>query len=366
MSIKKIGIITTQKQICSYGAALQAYATWKYINTHGYDVELIDLCLITRFRFRPSEQYKQPNQKLRKNIVHGLIFDYLKNPLRIYRFGRFNRQSKYSKTYMQFDDIYRIPPEYDVYITGSDQTWNPLGQNIEPNLLTFIGSDKKKISYASSIGINDLPLEYHDLFKKALPEYRYVSVREVRAKEIIEELTGRQDVVVVLDPTMLLTKEHYLSIAKMPKRSDYMLAFFLGNTLEKLKYSESVADNNNKPLVVIGEKIKGIKATFISNAGPREWLGLIANASHVITDSFHGTVFSLLFNKKFKTLVLNMDRASRIFTLLKLFDLDSNIIYNLDSFYNISDINYNVDELNGKIKEIRQKSQEWLINAIDN
>ncbi|SFG53325.1 polysaccharide pyruvyl transferase family protein [Prevotella sp. KH2C16] len=363
----KIGILTLQKQIVSYGAALQSYATWKFLKSRGYDVEIIDLSMITRFRFRLSERYKAPQQSLRKNIVHGLICDYFRHPLRVYRFGMFNRLVKYSKLYRQVDEIYANPPQYDVYITGSDQSWNPiLVHNIEPYLLSFVGKDKKKISYAASIGLNDIPSEFKHLYVETLPEYKHISVRETRAKEIVEGIIGSENVSVVLDPTMLLSKEQYLEIAKPYHKKNYLLVYLLGNDIGSLRFASGIAKKNNLDLVVIGSKINGIEAVFEPNAGPREWLGLIENASYVLTNSFHGTVFSLLFGKSFNTLISDESKVSRIYTLLNDFGLMKNIIRDLNVVYDISEYQYNIEEFNNKLETFRNKSQSWLIDSIEN
>lgn len=233
-------------------------------------------------------------------------------------------------------------------------------------MLTFVGKDKKKISYAASFGISELPEKYKSLYRKALLEYSHLSVREQRGKEIVEELTGRDDVFVTLDPTLLLSKESYLSLASTCNFDNYVLAFFLTTNVVALMDVDRFARLKNLKLVVVGSKIKGIHAKFVSNAGPREWLGLIIKASFIVTDSFHGSVFSILFNRPFRVLVSDSSRASRIYTLMNNFLLQDQIItpaglksLDMNSFI------YDKERVNKILDTLRSKSREWLINAIE-
>lgn len=365
---KKIGILTLHKCLTSFGCALQGYATWKFLTDAGYKADIIDITNITQPDYVESKRFPSPLHVKWVNCMHGLLVDVIKNPLRNYRFYKFNNLLSYSKKYRKVDYIYDNPPDYDVYLTGSDQTWNPcLVDNVEPYLLTFVDKTKKKVSYAASFGINELPHLYYDIYKKALLEYNHISVREQRGKEIVKDITGREDVSVALDPTMLLECEHYQRLAKSVNKKDYVLAFFLNRDYNLMKRIEEFAEIKKNKLVIVGHKMPGLKATFIPEAGPREWLGLINEARYVLTDSFHGTVFSLLFRRPFRTFIFDKSKASRIYTLLDSFDLNNHMSFPFDGLsLDEASFHYESNEVEKKLNILRERSREWLIEAVEN
>ncbi len=167
----KIGIATVHKAP-NYGANLQAYATWKFIVNRGYECEIIDMSLEpegTRFPLSRPEYYIRKvalGSRIKKYLRSILVLFGMKKP--IYtpppilasaqrKFDRFNQLINYSTNYKTLVDLYSCPPEYDLYITGSDQVWNPTQHYcLEPFFLTFVKGNKRKLSYASSIGIEEL------------------------------------------------------------------------------------------------------------------------------------------------------------------------------------------------------------------
>lgn len=214
-------------------------------------------------------------------------------------------------------------------MTGSDQVWNPtLDTNLETFLLMFAPEGAKLVSFASSIGLDHMPNEYVNLFVEGIKRYQNISVREEKARSIIEELTARIDVEVVLDPTLLLSKDFWSKIANKPLTKDYVLSFCLNYDKTKMDISYDLARLMNKKLIVIGKKIEGYDdVTFINDAGPEQWLGLMENSSHIFTDSFHGTAFAINFRKSFTSYISNQKKASRIVGLLNKFGLNT-CLYN--------------------------------------
>ncbi|ERK01680.1 polysaccharide pyruvyl transferase family protein [Hoylesella pleuritidis] len=367
-SKKYIGIITFQKSIFSYGAALQAYAIYRFLQSHSYNVELIDLCTEYRLSLKIGKKYPIFTRRYHLSILKGLIIYHLLHPLKIIRFRSFNNRIKYSKRYRSIDDLYRDPPQYEIYCTGSDQSWNPkLVREPKPYLLTFVKEGAKCISYGSSIGTEVLPKEYSSLYQEALLKYAHISVREKSAKHIIQELTSRSDIEVVLDPTMLLPVEHYLSISKEVLKERYMFCYFLNASRGLLKYAQAIAKHNNLSLVIGGtSKIKGINAKFLSEVGPCEWLGLIKGAAHILTDSFHGTVFAMLLNGNFTTCIVDKERATRIINLLEQFSLSCHLISGFIDLYNINDYMINREKFTERLNRLRSISEKYFISAIEN
>ena len=246
----KIGIITIHNSP-NYGACLQAFALWKYLTNLENDVEIINLYRPHQSEYVPSKRYTQcrlPRRSLFHRIAAGLKKriappkpqKYLSSVAQA-RFDAFNRQIKLSQPYYSIEDLYDNPPLYDVYISGSDQLWNPTqAYCLEPYFLTFVPQGKLRMSYASSIGITELTMNEKRKFGEWLSKYNAISVREHQAKELIETLiTNKVDQ--VADPTFLLDCAYWKSIAIAPGQKDpYILLFTLSYDKTLLDYARSL------------------------------------------------------------------------------------------------------------------------------
>ena len=186
----------------------------------------------------------------------------------------------------------------DLYCAGSDQVWNPtIGRSGMFNYLGFADYDRT-FSYAASFGIDHIPEEYVEDVRRGLEHIKFISVREDAGKRIVEELTGRTDVYVHVDPTMLLTAEEWDKVSKKPKQKlpeRYILTYFLGTVSEERKAAlKNKAAELGCELVELMDK----NGPYYNN-GPSEFLYLIKHAAMVCTDSFHGSVFSFLYERPF-------------------------------------------------------------------
>ena len=359
----KIGLVTIHKSCDSFGAALQAYATYRILTEMGHDVEIIDAAYPKFLTYIPSKRFPTYYQN---NYYKSRPFDFwarIKNLKSYYRFRKFNKLCKYSRHYFGYDSLYRNPPKYDLYVTGSDQVWNPtLNLNIEPFLLTFAPENACRISYASSIGLDHIPEEFKDVFIEGIQRFQHISVREEKAKEIIQQLTGRDDIEVVLDPTMLISCSQWREIAKTPPIEDYVLCFCLSIDRTKLDIALDIAKKRQKRLVVVGHKVIGYEnVMFVDDAGPLEWLGWMDNAEFIFTDSFHGTAFAVNLSKQFSVFISDSSKASRITNLLQNMDLNRNI-YNRNN--ELISITYN-DFLKERILSMRQESLCFILKSLD-
>lgn len=359
----KVGIITIHNSP-SYGASLQSYALWKYISMQGIDCEIIDLHRPHQKDYVPSKKHKpfKPFSAKLKDMVKKML-GYTPNPYLTdeahNKFDEFNLKIKLSRPYLGIDDLYQNPPEYDLYITGSDQVWNPFQPYcLEPYFLTFAPKGKRCISYAASIGISELPKNVADDFKKWIEHYDSVAVREQTAQKILSEITDKKTVR-VCDPTFLLSGQQWREIAVSPENEQkYILVFSLGKSQLLLDYAAKLSRESGFQVLVIGKKDErdnGKPYKIIDDAGPGEFLGYIANAEMVITDSFHGTVFSIIMeaNNFFTYISPDNKRGSRITDLLDTLELKEHL---LDTTLSISFL-----ELNGK-KIDRDKTKGLLEN----
>lgn len=380
----KIGILTIHDSP-NYGACLQCYALWKYLSDQGYDCEIIDLHRPgSHPDYIPSRKYRRarPVQKsILKKLKLLLKRSLGKKPLqRQYyneeskiKFDAFNSLYTKGKPYNNIDEFYDNPPQYDVYISGSDQLWNPTQiYCIEPYFLTFVsGENKKKISFSTSIGIIGLTDKEKYLFKRWLSDFTAISVREKQAKELLSTFVARE-VIQTSDPTFLLQPSEWKELANYPNiKTPYILYFALHIDNVILDYCKKLSIESGLPLYVMNQTQPApIDNSYfaIKDAGPRDFIGYIANADMVITDSFHGTVFSIIMgSKNFYTYIApNSNRGSRIEDLLNTFSLSNHILNsNFERNYNeLQDGKPDKDMNISIIQQERKRSASFLIEAI--
>lgn len=357
----KIGIMTITNGE-NYGNRLQNYAVQSVLESLGAEVETIKN--VTGQYVIKEESFKEKSKEVICKIYKAtkrINLEKLNVMLRYSRFKEFtNKYIKMSKYVISKDNIpYNIQNEYDFFVTGSDQVWNPnFYFNSEIDFLTF-AKKGQRIAFSPSFGVNTIPEKNREGYSKWINGMDYLSVRENAGAKIIKTLTGRESVVLV-DPTMLLSKKEWCNIAQMPQiklKNKYILSYFLGN---KDKEAEDMINNIAKKnnFEVINLLDMGNK--FIYSINPNEFLALINNAELVCTDSFHGIVFSIImkspfvvFNRKDKEVSMN----SRIDTLLSLFNMKNRISNNInnDEIFQI-----NFDESEKIIKQEKEKALNYL------
>ena len=368
----RIGIITIHNSP-NYGACLQAYALWKYLEDQEHDVEIIDLYRPYQKEYIKSSRFKAYKKPLTFRALISAIFKRLgfKKKANITysqkafdRFNSFNSVIHMSQPYKKIDDLYTNPPSYDLYISGSDQLWNPTQPYcIEPYFLTFVPKGKTKISFATSIGVTNIPKNIKRDFKKWLKSY----VREQQGKELLESFIDRK-IYQVSDPTFLLQQSEWYSKAKIPNtEKPYILLFALQHNQSFYEFATRMSKESNKKLVYlcqVAEQIHLKDASVINDAGIEDFLGYIAKADMVLTESFHGTVFSLLLGtKNFYTYISPQNkRGSRIEDLLQPFELSSHILYNLKdvSFNSLNGNNINTEKNTQVIDALRNNAERFL------
>ena len=339
----KIGIITIHKSEVNYGASLQCYALWKYINNLGYDCEVIDLLRPCHSQYKRSRLFIEKGGKISlKRRLKAWLYDLMDNfgskhdidLIKQEKFRLFNKGITYSKTYCSVDDLYEASLSYNVYISGSDQVWNPRMPFInEPYFLTFTSADVRKVSYASSFGIDSLPIDIQAKYRKWLNRYDLISTREESGANIIKSLIGVKPRV-VLDPVFLLSFEDWQKEMIKPeglKQEQYVFLYMLNYDETLAEEAHKIAESRGLPVfMVLSENriIYSRHAKQINEVGPKEWLWLLSHASIVVTSSFHGTAFSLIFNKVFVVFLKEgKSTNTRITNLLVPFGLSNHIYY---------------------------------------
>lgn len=378
----KIGIITFVK-VNNYGAELQAFALQKKLCLLGYNAEIIDYLFYKNPKHK-REKISKPfyPYPIKYKIKEWLlpIYEYLKiipyrneYKKRLSGFYSFhNKNTFFSKIcYHSYSELYNNTPKYDVYCVGSDQVWNPrCYTNLNPYFLTFAPKDAKKISYASSFGVEDLPANTKEQYSALLKNLDYISVREENAVKLVKDVSGK-DAVYVADPTLLLTKDEWKPIAKYDKvpNEKYILLYVLKDSEYIKRTAIELSKNTGLKVVRIckgafKQDKESDNILNITDATPDDFLGLIDKAEIVLTNSFHGTVFSILFEKDFYTIIKRgVENNSRQLSLLKTLNINR-IKYEDESFLESSSI---IDwiKVSKNLEKFRQKSIDYLNEAIN-
>ena len=276
----KIGILTFH---CAhnYGAVLQCYALQETLKGMGHEVEVIDYR--PEFLLSPYEVWNIRRYGSYNSFLKRLMLECLTLSRGIVRHKAFDL---FIQARLCLTKEKTISSSFDAYIIGSDQVWNPnFGRMSDIDFLTFVPENKRN-SMAASFGVSNIKPEMEQYYKERLSKFNNISVREDSGKKIVEELTGRTDVEVLVDPTMLLTPEEWDKVSKKPEQlnfNKYILCYFLGELSEQRKKEiERVAKENDCKIINILDK----KDPFYET-GPSEFLYLEKNAFLICTDSFH-------------------------------------------------------------------------------
>ena len=345
----RVAIITFVRAY-NYGAVLQAYALNRIISNFDIDCRVID--------YYPAYFYKQyhfSNQvKLRIKPSRSPMFWWNNNTTFFNVFTRCKKFDKFIRKYIRkteqqfcsYDDLKNCNC-FDIYISGSDQVWNPgLCKFDESYYLTFC-KNKKRYSYAASFGMKTIPEKYKSEIIRRLSNWNGYSVREMSGKELLYELTGEK-AVCCCDPTLLLSSEEWRLLVSSKKKNDYILIYFVDEAKYLLECGQKLAEQFQMDVYCIHSSLNpeyynrkyfyNYKVNYLNNCSPKDFINLFANANYVITDSFHGTIFSVVFHKQFLTRTKMEDNTvnERISSFLKdlcIVDRDINIekLTNIDN-----------------------------------
>lgn len=385
----RIGVITFWESNDNYGQQLQCWALQQYLRKMGHEPFLI------RTYAWPIPKEKAPIKRLKQRIKNKLIeflfasslaykpfvYNRLKSLLNkeaIRRtFPKFRRENlKMSRIYYTPSDLVNNPPKADVYIAGSDQVWNYwLPQDVYAiSFLQFGAKDVRRISYAPSISHNELTEEIKPIIKEYLQSFTAISVRELSSVRLIEELGFNAER--VLDPSMLLKAENYLELAKYSIGKAnvfiYSMNYASANDIP-FEIIQDYAKQRNLPIFVTPgsgylpakELFEGVEYSY---ATIQEWIQHIAQSELVVTASFHGVVFAILFHRQFIYTPLRGEFSianQRVLDLLHDLELEARIWEN-EGKYDRSFLESPIDwkNVDTKLSNLRNISYAYLYNAL--
>lgn len=305
----KIGILTFPKAI-NYGTALQAAALYKILSKRSGDVFFVDhKCDAIERSNSIFDLRSAANPKY--TLAHLLNLD-----IALKRRKNF---SDFQQKNMRFSDAPFT--DYDIVVAGSDQIWNYnlTGDDYKTFFLDFTNGKTKKAAYAGSFGLSKLDDNRKESIAALLSDFDFLSVREEQAAKIIDSLISKKPPVVV-DPTLLLTKNDWEQLADKKQGNGFIFVYTVFNDDALWNFAHSMSEKTGLPIKTISySRLHRNDAQISFTAGPAQWLDCMLNASVVITNSFHGTAFSVNFHKDFYFNV--PDNAKSVGS--RLFDLTS-------------------------------------------
>lgn len=368
----RITIITLQN-VRNYGSVLQALATQEVFRELGCIVDFVNYNKNGKLSYLDRVHSFTHGKGFLSKLIYPFILipSFIKEDKVFKAFLKKNINQQ-EKEYSCMDDFKDFPITSDIYCTGSDQTWNSGWNNgILPELfLKFVPDNVKKISYAASIGKNKLD-DWEVVETKALlSRYQYISVREASAKDIVEKQLGLPSATHVLDPTLQVNKEFWMSVlgdeykAKYEK-GKYVLIYQLNTNPNFDRYAKEFAKRKDWKLVRFCirhyQGLRCGKAELIPNV--EDFIGFIANAGCVITDSFHATAFACNLNTPMICIYPN-SYSSRLASLLKLVGLEDRHLKKFDDFSFVDNTGVDFSLVNRILEEQRKIGWEFLKKAI--
>lgn len=358
----------------NYGSYLQAYALQHVIKSLGYENAIIDDERIVYPLGKHSNDawlrdlpfYKQVYLRIKQRLISYIRNTDAKKIEK--RYKRFRK--KYLTIDNSFNELEELNNKYDVFIAGSDQIWAPTKEVFKPYYyLNF--ARKKKISYAASINSDFYPDDFKLPVSELLKDFSHISVRENDGKVLLESFIQKK-IEVSLDPTLLLTANEWQIVAnKRHSRRLYVLCYFLSYNETYLEYARNFARQRNLPLYFFStnNQYRPFADKMVA-AGPSEFISYIRNASFVLTDSFHGTVFSILHEKEFITFKRFKGKSAsnqneRLNNLFRITGINGRFLGEHELYEtHIATINYSY--VNHKIEIERDKSIKYLKDALAN
>lgn len=358
----RIGI-TTFHLVPNYGAALQTFALLEYLRRKGHDVFVVDhRCPGNSEEFYPTNLYSiKRGKRTLKSLVYFFVMIVLSKSSYIKKFNAFCRFQKKELNLTKINESV-----LDAIVCGSDQIWNPsITKGVDKAFFGLFDSCKisKKIAYAASCGeVNSLSFEEKELLISYVRQMNAVSVREKTLNDFLMDRGVESEV--VLDPTFLLTKDDYIKhfYDESFKDQDYILVYELHEIPLIRQVAKAIAKEKKLKIVyVCGYKKMTIFChNRIYTAGPEDFVIYIAKAKYVVTNSFHGLAFSLIFEKDF-SVCLPKVRTGRLTNLLDSVGLLNRVVTQVDSI-NTKSIDYG--QVNQKKNELIKKSKIFIDKAL--
>ncbi len=374
--IRKVAVVNRTNFI-NYGSVLQVYALCQAINSLGWESVVVweSGGLSRNLDIRPKKLVSSGMKLLfHPRLIRATLKmaqEVKSKPIDREKAEKFERfvEMNFNRRFYSPHELKKCSSsdEFTKFVCGSDQIWCSTTLFVDPMMYLRFAPQEKRIAYAPSIGRDYIPRYNEREMRGYINDIPYVSIRETKGQELVKQLTGRV-VPVVLDPTLLLTREQWEKIVQPSNRKKFILLYFLDQPADLLL--DRVADLATKEglsIVSIGLHLEERPDIEITNviAGPAEFLGLFDSADLIVTDSYHGMLFAINFEKRFWSVVRNygqFDQSSRQKSILSTLGLESRYINDV-SVLSMDEIPYN--NVRKILEEERNYSLFFLRTALD-
>lgn len=383
--MKKIALITWYDSL-NYGTCIQCIALSRYLKSKGYSVVVLSKYSYYTFK-DPADLARRIIRKIRNKIhpaYQSVKFADLPGYIKI---GYQKRKDSIEEVINNELTIHHIKGNssfrelnniVDVFITGSDQIWNP-NHISSTMLLNFVAEKKIKVAYASSFGVSKIPKRLTNSYKKYLSRFNSIGVREKSAVSIINDLNLVIPIKQVLDPTLLLNSYDIVSIGnraiiknEILDLNGFIFCYFIGSKLDWQKDAQILAQDKGLKIVICLSESNIVPdfGYIYPEAGPYEFVWLINHAKYIMTDSFHATAISMSLNKDFFVYKRfndddSVSQNSRIYDLLSDYGLTNRMITSNNRIVNIIDNSIEYSYVNKKLNSNRKKSEKFLLDSIE-
>ena len=354
----KVGIVTFWNAT-NYGAVLQLFALERVLSAMNVEAETIAYIPIKKVGVK--EKVKTFIERM--EVLIG--FHNRKDSFGKFRYG----QLRLSKQVTRVDELKKLSQNYDYIIAGSDQIWNYKLSKMEGFYFCEFAENKKKIAYAASFGVSEIPVEFRSRYVEGLNGFRHISVRETKGSEIVKTLINK-DVPTVLDPTLLLNGDEWkdcLSISTYKDNEEYVLVYCLRKSSYLMRLAQKLCNEKGLKLRVLNPKMRhSFNKESLNVADPKKFVEMFYNAKFVLTNSFHGTVFSINFNKTFYVELwpsIEGNANSRMEGILEICGLKDRII-NESIPYEYIDKDIDWNDVNNRLNIQREKSFKYLKDSL--
>lgn len=387
--MKKVAIVSCYF-MKNYGSMLQAYATQKILDEMGVDNETICIDGLNKEiknvklkyffnKMLDGDVVKNKFIVVKHKICEKLNYNGFKDKMNVrnYAFEEFNSNFKLSKVYSSFDELKKECASYTDVLVGSDQLWLPSNIEADYYTLNWVSDNINKISYATSFGVSSLEKKYEQLSEKFLKKIDHLSVREQSGKELIRKISGIE-AEIVCDPTLLFTAEEWMEIQKNEPivLGKYIFCYFIGNNPEQREFVRKLKLDTGYKIVALQHIDEYIKSdeNFADEAPyditPGDFINLIRNAQYVCTDSFHGSVFSILNSKKFFAFrrfksTNKGSTNSRLDSLFNLLELEDRLLNGNENIREYLEKTIDYDAVHKKLSDFRNESKKFLEEALE-
>ena len=364
MAKLKVKVLTFHA-VPNHGSALQTLATQKKLESLGCDVSFIDFRRYCCVSASNLVKFWNRGKKFPMTLIRGIIlWPQFKRWDKMY--GRFRKKyiNMEGPMYTTEKELEKFPLDADVYCVGSDQVWNSDWNEgiIPPLFLSFIPENQRKIAYSSSFGLTELPENEKEETKRLLSSFDYISVRESSGVTILEDLGLKGEH--ILDPTLNMTPDFWAQYTPERKiKEPYLLIYQLYSSREFYEYAKKIAERKGLKVVrfctLVHQMILPGESWLAHSV--EDFLSAIKYADVVVTDSFHGTAFSVNFNTNFVSVIPKF--GGRIYSLLDLVGLEEHAVTNFDNI-EVADKDIDFSHANFVLDQMRKKADDYLHKAL--